>query len=158
MLGLAKLITAVCAAAVIAGEVLAGCGNSHGAVMLPQVSCGSAATHALNDRTQLLSASPGALPCFDAAARKCRAASISVVAMGVDAGTHYVFMIKPGTDPCQITERSQFYLVSGGMRRGPVITRHCRVGAVTARGVSLSCDGQPPLLVPVTVGGGEAVG
>ena len=150
MPGLTKLITAVCGLAVIAGGALAGCGVSQRTVTQPRVSCGSAVTRVLDDRTQLLSATPGALRCFDAAARMCRPASISVTAMGVDAGTHYAFAIKPGTQPCQVTEQSQFYMVSGGLRHGPVTTVSCQRSAVTASGVTLSCGG-PDILVPAEV-------
>jgi hypothetical protein len=103
----------------------------------------------------LLSAEPGALPCFDVAVRNCRAASIAVTAMGVDAGTHYVFIVKPAASRCQVTEQRQFYLVSGGIRRGPLRTTSCQVAAATGQGVTLSCDGQR-LLIPATVSHGEA--
>lgn len=147
MRGLTKVITGVCAAAVIAGGALAGCGTSHRAVTPPRVSCGAAVTHSLNDSTELLSASPGALPCFAAAVRNCHSASLSVTAMGVDAGIHYVFVIKPGTEPCQVAEQSQFYMVSGGVRHGPVRTVACQRTAVTASGVTLSCGGRD-ILIP----------
>jgi hypothetical protein len=72
--------------------------------------------------------------------------------MMVDAGIHYVFAIKPGTDPCQVTEQSQFYLVSGGVRHGPVTTVACQRSAVTASGVTLRCGGRD-ILIPSTVSG-----
>lgn len=153
MAGLARVTVGVCAVAVIAGGTLAGCGAAPRgsgpprAVTLPRVSCGSAVTRLLDDHTQLLSASPGTLPCFDAAVRNCRSASISVTAMGVDAGTRYVFVIEAGTDPCQVTEQSQFYMVSGGGRRGPLLTTHCRVAAAAGEGVTLSCGGRD-ILIP----------
>lgn len=155
MRGLMKGIRGVCAAAVIASGALAGCGASqHGdtsqqGVAPPRVGCGSAITRTLDDRTVLLSASPGALPCFAAAARNCHSATITVTAMGVDAGNHYVFGIEPGTRPCLVTERSQFYMVSGGTRHGPVTTTHCRIAATDAGGVTLSCGGRQ-ILIPVT--------
>jgi len=146
MPGLTKLITA-CGLAVIAGGTLAGCGVSQRAVTPPAVSCGSAVTHFLTARTQLLSAHPGTLPCFYKAARNCHSASISVTAMGVDTGTHYVFAIQPGTRPCLVIEHSQFSMVSGGVRRGPVITTQCRVVAAAGEGVTLSCGGRD-ILIP----------
>jgi hypothetical protein len=162
MLGLTKVIVGGCAAALLIGGGLAGCGASqHGGtsqrgVAPSRVSCGSATARFLDDRTELLSAKPGALPCFDAAARNCRSASISVTTMGVDAGTRYTFAIEPGTGSCQVTEQSQFYLVSGGLRHGPVTTTHCRIGAATAKSVTLSCSGGD-ILIPATVSHSGAV-
>jgi hypothetical protein len=147
MVGLTKVIIG-CAVAGLAGAAAAGCGASQQgdasqrSVTTQRVSCGSATARFLDDRTELLSANPGALPCFDAAARNCRSASITVTTMGVDAGTRSTFAIKPGTGPCQVTEQSQFYLVSGGLRHGPVTTTHCRISAATAAGVTLSCSGR----------------
>jgi len=43
--------------------------------------------------THALSADPGALTCFTAAARACRAASIQITEMGTDTGTTFVFSI-----------------------------------------------------------------
>jgi hypothetical protein len=154
MSGLTKVIIGACAVAVLAGGAVAGCGASqHGdtsqrSVAPLRVSCGAATARFLDDRTELLSANPGALPCFDAAARNCRPASITVTTMGVDAGTRYTFAIEPGTNPCQVTEQSQFYLVSGGLRHGPVTTTHCGISAATADGVTLSCSGRDILIPP----------
>lgn len=162
MLGLTKVIVGACAAALLIGGALAGCGASqHGdtsqrGVAPLRVSCGSATARFLDERTELLSAKPGALPCFDAAARNCRSASISVTTMGVDAGTKYTFAIEPGTGPCQATEQSQLYLVSGGLRHGPVMTTHCRIALATAKSVTLNCNGRD-ILIPVTVSHSEAV-
>lgn len=156
MAGLARVTVGVCAVAVIAGGTLAGCGAAPRgsgpprAVTLPRVSCGSAVTRLLDDHTKLLSASPGTLPCFDAAVRNCRSASISVTAMGVDAGTRYVFVIEPGTDPCQVTEQSQSYMVSGGLRHGRVTTVGCERTIVTVTGVMLRCGGRN-ILIPAEV-------
>jgi len=113
---------------------------------LPHVSCGSAATHDLYARTQLLSADRGALTCFHAAAKTCTAASIKVTDMGVDAGTDYAFVIMPGGRPCQVTEFSQFVIFTGEVHRSRVTTASCRVTAVTGRGVTLTCDGQQFLI------------
>jgi hypothetical protein len=160
MYRLTTILAGVCAVAVTGGGALAGCGVSRQGAAPPGVNCGSAVTRSLDDRTQLLSAKPGALPCFDAAARNCRAASITVTAMGVDAGTRYVFVIKPGTEPCQVTEQSQFYMVSGGGgRHGPIKTVACQRSAVTRSGVTLSCGGRG-ILIPaelrMSVDRGEA--
>jgi hypothetical protein len=156
MLGLTKVIVGACAAALLTGGALAGCGASQRATAAPPVSCGSAAARFLDDRTELLSASPGALPCFDTAVRHCRSASIIVTTMGVDAGTRDTFAIEPVTGPCQVTERSQSYLVSGGLHHGPVTTTHFRIAGATAAGVTLSCSGQR-ILIPATVSHSEAV-
>jgi hypothetical protein len=75
--------------------------------------------------------------------------------MGVDAGTHYVFVIKPGGRPCQVTELSQFYIVTGGVHRNPVTSTRCRVAVVTAQGVTLRCDGQA-IVVPAVLSHREA--
>jgi hypothetical protein len=77
-----------------------------------------------------------------------------VTAIGVDAGTHYVFIVKPASR-CQVTEQRQFYLVSGGIRRGPLRTTNCQVATATGQGVTLSCNGQR-ILIPVKVSHGAA--
>jgi hypothetical protein len=120
------------------------------AATLPQASCGTATTHFINGETQFFRADPGALTCFSAAVRACRAASIRVDAMGVDTGTRYVFTIEPGGAACQVTELSQDYWASFGGGRSRVSARPCRRTAVTGRGVSLSCDGQD-VLIPANV-------
>lgn len=148
MLGLTKVMIGGCAAVLLAGGGVAGWRASHGSPTLPLPTCGSVTTHLLSSDTQLLSAKPGALACFSAAARNCRAGSIAVNQMGVDAGTRYVFVIEPGTEPCQVTEQSQFYMVSGGLRHGPVKTVACQRSAVTTSGVTLSCGGRG-ILIPV---------
>src|SRR5215472_5306605 len=75
---------------------------------LPDSSCGTAVTHDLGCVTQILSESDaGALGCFSAAARGCKAASIGLTEMGIDSGASYVFAIRPGGSPCQMTELSQ---------------------------------------------------
>jgi len=150
----------VCVAAVIAGAVLAGCGASpvgasQQAPKLPPVSCGSATTRFLDDRTELQSADPGALSCFNAAVKSCRSASITVTTMGVDAGTRYVFVVDAGTHPCQVTEQRQFYIVSGGPHHGPATTVACQRAAATAGGVTLTCASQR-FLIPARVSHSEA--
>jgi hypothetical protein len=159
---LTTITAGVCAAAVIAAGALAGCGASQPgasrqAPKLPRVSCGSATTRFLDDHTELLSADPGALPCFNAAVTSCRAASITVTTMGVDAGTRYVFAVDPGTHPCQVTEQRQSYIVSGGPHHGPVTTVACQLAAATASGVTLTCGSQQ-LLIPASVSRSGAAG
>jgi hypothetical protein len=152
------IVAGVFVVTAIAGGALVGCGVSKPGsgsprdTTLPRVNCGSAATRFLGESTQVLSATSGALPCFAAAARNCRPASITVTAMGVDAGTRYVFVVKPGTDGCQVTEQSQFYVVSGGVRHGPLTIVGCQRTAVTASGVTLECGGRR-ILIPATASG-----
>src|SRR5215469_10952673 len=128
-------VAAVCALAVTAGGVLAGCGASggsgasRGVVTLQRIKCGQAVD-------------PAAVQCFAAAVRTCRAASISETTMLVDTGTQDVFVTDPGTSPCQVTERSQFYMVSGGIRHGPVTTTPCRISATAVSRVVLTCNGR----------------
>ena len=128
---------AVCALAVIAGGVLAGFGASGGVVPMQRITCGSAVN-------------PAAVQCFDAAVRTCRAASITETTMLVDTGTHDVFVTDPGTSPCQVTERSQFYLVSGGIRHGPVTTTPCRVTGTAVSRVVLTCNGRVMMIPPAS--------
>jgi hypothetical protein len=108
---------------------------------LPEASCGTTVTHNLGGVTQILSqADTGALGCFSTAARGCHAATIEVTEMGTDSGTKYVFEIRSGSSPCQMTELSQSYGWTGGsLSTGPIISVPCRRTAVTASGVVLSC-------------------
>lgn len=144
------MVAAVCAAVVVVGSAVGIRAYEH-RMDLPHPSCGSAGTHGLDSRTQVLSADPGALACFHAAAQGCRAASIDVGEMGVDTDTDHVFVITPGGRPCQLTEFSQFSIFTGQIHRNPVTSTHCRITAVTAQGVTLSCSGQS-LLIPVRAG------
>jgi hypothetical protein len=116
---------------------------------LPHASCGHAVTHSLDASTHALGADPGALTCFTAAARNCRAASIEMTEMGVDAGTNFVFSIDPGGKACQVTELSQGYSANFGGSAGPVITASCQLAAVGGNGVTLGCGGQD-VLIPST--------
>jgi hypothetical protein len=100
--------------------------------------------------THALSADPGALTCFTAAARDCRAASIEITEMGTDTGTAFVFSIDPGGATCQVTELGQDYSANFGGSAGPVITTSCRLAAVTGNGVTLGC-GRQDVLIPSTV-------
>ncbi|MDR2987032.1 MAG: hypothetical protein LBV34_19565 [Nocardiopsaceae bacterium] len=115
---------------------------------LPHASCGDAITHVLDGSTQVLGDDQGSLDCFRSAAQRCSAASIEVTAVGVDFGTHYVFTIEPGGTPCQVTELSQDY-GGPGPTRDPVVSRLCSITAVTAEGVTLTCDGQAVLIPEV---------
>jgi hypothetical protein len=139
----------VCAGAVVVGSAV-GVRAHERRIDLPHPSCGSAGTHGLDGSTQVLSADPGALACFHAAAKSCKAASIAVKEMGVDTGTDHVFVIQQGGRPCQVTEFSQFYIFTGQEHRNPVTSTPCRLTAVTAEGVALSCGGQA-VLVPAVV-------
>ena len=117
---------------------------------MPQASCGQAVTHLPDSDTQLLGADSGALTCFTTAVQRCMTASIGVTAMGVDAGTSYVFTVVHGGEPCQITELMQGYGWSGGYQSGPITSVPCRLTAVTGRGVDLNCGGQG-VLIPSAV-------
>jgi hypothetical protein len=145
------------AAIIIGGAViaaaaggLAGWRLSQHPAALPRASCGSAVTHGLDGSTHALSADPGALACFTAAARDCKAASIEITETGVDAGTGFVFSVGPGGTACQVTERSQDYSANFGGSAGPVTTARCRLAAVSGAGVTLGCGGQD-LLIPSAV-------
>jgi hypothetical protein len=131
--------------------VLAGWRLSQHAAALPHASCGDAVTHSLDGSTHALSADPGALTCFTAAARNCRAASVEITEMGTDTGTTFVFSIDPGRTACQVTELSQDYSANFGGSAGPVVTASCRLATVTGRGVTLGCGGQD-VLIPSAVG------
>jgi hypothetical protein len=120
---------------------------------LPRVSCGSAVTQTVSHGSNVVqrySAAPGALACFNRAARECRAASIAVSENEVDTGTTYVFVIEPGGVPCRVTELMQAYSASNGGSDGPVGSAPCRRTAVTASGVTLNCGG-PDILIPAKV-------
>lgn len=132
-----------------AAGVLAGWRLSQHAAALPHASCGDAVTHRLDDSTHALSADPGALTCFTAAARTCRAASIKVTEMGVDTGTAFVFSIDPGGTTCHVTELSQGYTANFGGSTGPVTAMSCRLAAVTGEGVTLDCGTQDALIPSV---------
>src|ERR1700722_19095669 len=90
--------------AVIAAAVggLAGWRLSQHPAALPRASCGIAVTHGLDGGTHALSADPGALACFTAAARDCKAASIEITETGIDTGTGFVFSTGPGGTTCQV--------------------------------------------------------
>ena len=120
--------------------------------VLPKASCGSAVTHRVDGGTQVLTADPGALTCFAAAARGCRPASVEVVEMGVDTGTTYVFVIERDGAACQVTELAQDYSANFGGSTGPVNAVTCLRTAVTGRGVTLTCGGQD-VLIPSAVSG-----
>jgi hypothetical protein len=133
------LVCAVVATAV--GALLVTRGGGPHASALPQVNCGSANTRQLGAGTRVLEADHGALNCFSAAARTCKAATLDVREMGVDTGTDHVFSIEPGSTPCQVTETSQDYSANFGGSHGAVNTTHCRLAAVTVTGVELNCGG-----------------
>jgi hypothetical protein len=116
---------------------------------LPQASCGRVITNWLNVSTQV-GADAGVLTCFIVAARGCKAASIGVTEMGVDAGTDYVFTVEPGGTSCRVTELSQDYSANFGGSTGPVIATSCLRRVVTGKGVMLRCAGQD-LLIPAAV-------
>jgi len=137
------MIIAGAAIAAAAGALLAAWQISRPAE-LPQASCGQTITHDLDAGTQILSADPGALQCFDSAARACTPASIEITQMGVDAGTRYVLTIGSGGTACQVTGLSQDY--GGPDWKGPVRTVPFRLAAVTGQGVMLRCGGQDVLI------------
>lgn len=122
---------------------------------LPKATCGSAITRALNADTVVIAADPGALSCFDGAARACDPAALQVVARGIDAGTTYVFRIESGGSACRVTELSQTYVEP--RRHGPVKSVSCERTGVSAVGVNLSCEGQD-VLIPAAGGGHEHPG
>jgi hypothetical protein len=128
-----RTLAGVCAATVIVGTALAGCGVSQGAVSQHRVNCGS-------------TANPAAVQCFDAALRTCRAASVTQITMLVDTGTRDIFSTEPGTNPCQVTEQSQPYSVPGSLHHGSGTTTHCSVAAAAVRKVVLTCGGRHVLI------------
>ena len=144
-------------AAIICAVIVAVAGAAAGAwkvnqppAALPHASCGSASTHFLTGRTQLLSADSGALTCFIRAAGGCRRASLGVTEMGVDTGTDFVFTVEPGKTPCQVTELRQDYSANFGGSQGPVTSVLCRRAAVDSSGVVLRCGGRM-VLIPAKV-------
>jgi hypothetical protein len=124
--------------------------TSHHPAALARATCGSASAHFVTSQTRLLRAAPGALTCFVRAARDCRPASLRVTGMGVDTGTDYVFIIEPGTGPCQVAEQSQGYSANFGGSKGPVSIVACIRTAVTRNGVALNCGGRG-VLIPAKV-------
>jgi hypothetical protein len=70
--------------------------------------------------------------------------------MGIDTGTDYVFVVKPGRTPCQVTEQRQAYSANFGGSQSAVSTVPCRTVAVTRTGVALSCHGRG-VLIPANV-------
>lgn len=131
------------------GGAVAGC-SAAGPSALPAATCGSATTRGVNADTRVLSADKGALTCFATAARHCRAASLAVTDLGVDAGTRYVFALTPGGTGCPVTELSQSYSANPGGPTGSVTTAACHLAAVTSAGVTLRCAGGD-VLIPGTV-------
>jgi hypothetical protein len=111
-----------------------------GAGALPKASCGSALTHGLNSRTQLLRSDPGALSCFHTAAKACKTAGLAVTEMGVDTGTNDVIIVEPSGTACRVTLWQQGYSANGGSK-SKVSATPCRLGTVTNTGVRLSCAG-----------------
>ena len=120
--------------------------SSQQAGALPKASCGSATTHRADNHTVIITADPGALTCFDAAAHSCRPASIQLVEMGVDAGTTYVFRIEHGSATCLVTELSQGYSANFGGHTGQVDTATCHMTVATGTGVTLACSGGDVLI------------
>jgi len=160
MRGISGVAARIQKVAVLAGVVLAagslalaGCGSGGGGqdpAGLPRASCGTAITHFLDGRTQVLHAGRGALACFARAARHCTPGSLAVTVMGVDTGTDYVFAIKAGTARCQVRQYRQDYSANFGGSQGPVRTTTCHRAAVTASGVTLRCASRN-ILIPATV-------
>jgi hypothetical protein len=152
-----RIVVIICCAVIVAaaGALTAAWRIGQHAVVLPKASCGSATTHFVDGGTQVLSADPGALACFGAAARGCRFASIELNEMGTDTGTTYVFTIDRGGTACQVTELSQYYSANFGGSTGPVTAVTCRRTAVTGRGVTLTCGGQD-VLIPSAVSSGPS--
>ena len=162
------LIIMGCAGAAAAVAVLAVSGRSDqrsaaaGAV-LPRASCGSATTHRVDNLTTIIAADPGALSCFETAARSCGSASLRVVEMGVDAGYMHVFIIERsgiaerGGAPCLVTELSQGYSARFGESADQVSSLTCRMTAATGAGVGLRCGGRD-VVIPAVVGGAAKSG
>lgn len=125
---------------------------------LPRATCGSISTHGLDDPTLLLSADPGALTCFNTAARACKPASIRMQLMGVDTSDTYVFTIGSGASgiaDCTVTAMSQGYSANT-QHTTAITTTSCHLTAATASGVRLSCAGQD-ILIPSDLGDLSAV-
>jgi hypothetical protein len=144
------LLVGLCAVAMTGCGASTGGPSAHHYLALPHAACGTVSTHQLSPDTQLISASPGALGCFDAAVRTCRKASIHVTEMGVDTGTQYVLVLEPGRTPCLLTEYSQSYSANFGGSEGPVLTTSCHEVALTGSGLTLRCGGEQ-YLIPATV-------
>lgn len=159
------IIAIAIAAAALAGAV--GCSSGGGSdITLPHASCGNATSHSLSATTQFFAADRGALTCFTAAARTCKAVSLGVTEMGVDTGTDYVFAIASGGTPgyCVVNGYSQYYSAMdiGGLytlspQGGwvmPISTFRCSETAVTSQGVTLACQGpvqDETVLIPAAV-------
>jgi hypothetical protein len=118
---------------------------------LPKASCGSALTHGLNGRTQLLRSDPGALTCFHGAAQTCKTAGLAVTEMGVDTGTNNVITIERTASGCAVTLYHQAYSANGGGFKSKVASTTCQLSTVTGGGVTLSCAGVK-VLIPSKVG------
>lgn len=146
------ILISACALVAVAGIAAAVVGpkvigrNSNAVNVLPKASCGSATTHGVDGNTTIISADAGALTCFDAAARDCRAGSIQIVAEGVDTGVTYVFTIEPGGAGCQLTELSQGYSANFGGTESQVSSVHCSGLSVAGAGVKAACGGQEVLI------------
>ena len=143
------IIAIALAAAALAGA--AGCSSGGSNMTLPHASCGYAFGD-LSATTQFYTADRGALTCFTAAARTCKAAGLSVGQKG-DAGTDYVFVITSGGTPghCAVTEYSQRY---ADVQVAAVNTFQCYEVAVTSQGVTLTCKDpvqDETVLIPAAV-------
>jgi len=159
--GAAVIAVAVAACASPGGSVPGGGGQPTGpsvspatfagAGALPKASCGSALTHGLNSRTQLLRSDPGALSCFRTAAKACKTAGLAVTEMGVDTGTSDVIIVEPSGADCRVTLWQQGYSANGGGSKSKVSATPCHLGTVTNADVRLSCAGEN-LLIPAKVG------
>jgi hypothetical protein len=125
--------------------------TTHGASALPKASCGSALTHGLNSRTQLLRSDPGALTCFHVAAKACKTAGLAVTEMGVDTGTNNVITIERTGSGCQVTLWHQAYSANGGGLKFKVGSTACQLATVSGSGVTLTCAGEK-VLIPAKVG------
>lgn len=152
------LVLICCAMVVIVGAALAvSLRGDQGSKVLPKASCGSAVTHRLDTSTTIITAQPGALACFNTAARSCGPASIQLVEMGVDTGTTYVFRIEPGGAACQAVESSQDYSANFGGSTSQVSSLTCSKITATTKGVTLTCGGQD-VLIPATSSSGLQTG
>ncbi|WP_194925871.1 hypothetical protein [Catenulispora pinisilvae] len=124
-------------------------GGHNAQTALPKASCGSAITRAVTSDTSVTAADPGALTCFQTAARTCSPAAVQVDQRGVDAGRTYVFQIKSGGATCQVDELSQSSMEPG--KAGQVQSVTCDRSGVTTEGVMLTCGGRN-VLIPSTTG------
>ncbi|MBS2537172.1 hypothetical protein KGQ20_30890 [Catenulispora sp. NF23] len=143
--GSAAVVVLAAGSAVAATQL----GGHNAQTALPKASCGSAITRAVTADTSVTSADPGALTCFQAAARTCSPAAVQVSQRGIDAGRTYVFQIKSGGATCQVDELSQGYLEPD--KPGQVQSVTCDRAGVTTEGVTLTCGGQT-VLIPSTTG------